>query len=263
VPLVMGPDHAKLSKRHGATSVAEFRANGYLPEALANYLALLGWSPGDGEELLPLDELARRFRVEDVGRSAGVFDPEKLAWANRHYLKQATPSRLALLVTPYLQEAGWLSEAGPDARAFLEATVPALAGEVDRIADMLGRIRFLFDYAPQRALDDPALRAEATAAHSVLEALASELDESPPLIDRETFRAAAARVTARTGAKGRALFHPIRLALTGESSGLELDSAVPAIDRGAALPADSGLAPITSAQQRARAFVEALAGGGC
>src|SRR5712691_6473228 len=81
--LVMGPDHSPLSKRHGATSVVEFRARGYLPEALANYLALIGWAPGEGEELLPLEELARRFRLEDVGRSAGVFDVEKLAWVNR------------------------------------------------------------------------------------------------------------------------------------------------------------------------------------
>ena len=109
VPLVMGPDHSPLSKRHGATSVAEFRARGYLPEALANYLALIGWSPGDGEELLPLEELARRFRLEDVGRSAGVFDVEKLAWVNRHYLKIAAPARLAALAVPYLQAAGWFS----------------------------------------------------------------------------------------------------------------------------------------------------------
>ena len=87
--LVLGPDHAPLSKRHGATSVAEFRAKGYLPEALANYLALIGWSPGDGEELLPLATLASRFDLAAVGHSAGVFDEAKLAWVNRHYLKSA------------------------------------------------------------------------------------------------------------------------------------------------------------------------------
>ena len=99
--LVLGPDHTPLSKRHGATSVAEFRARGYLPEALVNYLALIGWSPRrwrqrrDDAELLPVDELARRFALEDVGHSAGVFDREKLAWMNRHYMKAAAPARLA------------------------------------------------------------------------------------------------------------------------------------------------------------------------
>ena len=96
--LVMAPDHSPLSKRHGATSVAEFRAKGYLPEALVNYLALIGWSPGNDEELLPMTELARRFALEAVGHSAGVFDEEKLAWVNRHYLKAADPARIALRI---------------------------------------------------------------------------------------------------------------------------------------------------------------------
>ena len=100
--LVMGPDHTPLSKRHGATSVSEFRARGYLPEALTNCLALIGWSPrtdsgsaGTSEELLPIDELARRFALDHVGHSAGIFDLEKLAWMNRHYMKAAAPGRLA------------------------------------------------------------------------------------------------------------------------------------------------------------------------
>ena len=94
-------------------SVAEFRARGYLPEALTNYLALIGWSPGADEEVLPIDELAARFRLEDVGHSAGVFDVEKLAWVNRHYLKAAAPDRLARLALPYLRQAGWVSEPLP------------------------------------------------------------------------------------------------------------------------------------------------------
>ena len=96
--LVLGPDHTPLSKRHGATSVAEFRERGYLPEALVNYLALHRLVAGGGArraELLPIDELARRFALEDVGHSAGVFDIEKLAWMNRHYMKAAAPARLA------------------------------------------------------------------------------------------------------------------------------------------------------------------------
>src|SRR5215813_10125613 len=111
VSMVLGPDHSKLSKRHGATSVSEFRERGYLPEALANYLALLGWSPGDGEELIPLDEMAKRFRIDDVGKSAGVFDPEKLAWVNRHYLKAASDDRLARLAVPFLGTQGWVTKA--------------------------------------------------------------------------------------------------------------------------------------------------------
>ncbi|HWV94344.1 MAG TPA: glutamate--tRNA ligase, partial [Vicinamibacterales bacterium] len=120
VSLVMGPDHSPLSKRHGATSVAEFRARGYLPEALTNYLALIGWSPGEGEEIVPIEQLAQRFRLQDVGHSAGVFDIDKLAWVNRHYLKAAAPERLARLSLPYLTQYGWVAEPSASDIAFLE-----------------------------------------------------------------------------------------------------------------------------------------------
>src|SRR5688500_9328907 len=147
VSLVMGPDHSPLSKRHGATSVAEFRARGYLPEALANYLALIGWSPGEGQELLPLEELAERFRLEDVGHSAGVFDVEKLAWVNRQYLKAAAPERLARLSVPYLQQAGWLGQPTAGDLAFLAPVVSAAAASVDRLEQVPSRLHFLFEYS--------------------------------------------------------------------------------------------------------------------
>ena len=132
--LVMGPDHSPLSKRHGATSVAEFRSKGYLPEALVNYLALIGWSPsgrGNDDELLPIDELARRFSLEDVGHSAGVFDEEKLAWVNRHYLKLADPLRLAELSLPYFNDAGVAMT--PD------RTRPRVPGRGDGDGERVGR----------------------------------------------------------------------------------------------------------------------------
>ena len=254
VSLVLGPDHAVLSKRHGATSVAEFRARGVLPEALANYLALLGWSPGDDQELLPIDELARRFRLEDVGRSAGVFDLEKLAWANRHYLKAAAPERLTRLAVPFLQREGWIAEPGAPVTAFLAGVIPVAAASVDRLEQVPARLRFLFDYSAARAIEDAGVRAEAQAARGVISALAAELAGSPPMIDRETFRAVVARVRERTGQKGKLLLHPIRLALTGEPEGLELDVGVPAIERGAALGDAAGLRRIPGAAERAAAF---------
>ena len=122
--LVLGPDHTPLSKRHGATSVAEFRNRGYLPESLVNYLALLGWSPGGGDEVLPAPELARRFALEDVGHSAAVFDVEKLAWVNRHYLRGAEPARLADLAMPHFVAAGFVRNDTAEARAYLASVVP-------------------------------------------------------------------------------------------------------------------------------------------
>jgi nondiscriminating glutamyl-tRNA synthetase len=290
--LVMGPDHGPLSKRHGATSVAEFRSKGYLPEALVNYLALVGWSPrgranvrgeaaagrgragrldappqaGDvslpslqDDELLPPQELARRFALEDVGHSAGVFDEEKLAWVNRHYLKIADPGRLAQLSVAYFNEAGM--RMSPDARglAFLASAMTMVSTSVDRLNQVPGRLALLFDYDAGRALRDSAVFAEMAAAEAqaVIRALAAELAAAPRL-DRETFRAVANQVRARTGQKGKALFHPIRIALTGRPDGPELDLAVPAIDRGAELPPDAGIPPIIGNRERAVAFVAAL-----
>jgi len=258
VPLVLGPDHSPLSKRHGATSVHEFRERGYLPEALANYLALIGWSPGNDEELLPLEEMARRFRIEDVGHSAGVFDMEKLAWVNRHYLKVASPDRLVRLSLPYLRRAGWVAEPADADIEFLKQVVPIAAAVVDRLEQVLPRLAFLFDFSPERSLEHPAIRAEAQEARAVIDALADVLTDQAPMLDREAFRAMAARVRERTGQKGKTLFHPIRLALTGEPEGLELDVAVPAIERGGILTG-GGLRPISSAVIRASSFRDALA----
>jgi glutamyl-tRNA synthetase/nondiscriminating glutamyl-tRNA synthetase len=258
VSLVLGPDHGVLSKRHGATSVAEFRARGYLPEALVNYLALLGWSPGDDQELLPIDELTRRFRLGDVGRSASVFDTQKLAWVNRHYLKLTSPERVVRLAIPYLQQAGWIFEPDRAVTDFLQFVVPGVAASVDRLDQLPDRLRFLFDYSASRALESASVRAEATAAASVIGVLAEELADGPPMTDREAFRTTVSRVRQRTGQKGRSLLHPIRLALTGETEGLELDLAVPAMERGARLESE-GMRPIISASERASTFRRELA----
>ncbi len=269
--LVLGPDHSPLSKRHGATSVAEFRSKGYLPEALVNYLALLGWSPreaapvpdaagGDDGVLMPLAEMARRFALDKVGLSAGVFDEDKLAWVNRHYLKAADPARLAELVVPFFERAG--VGLGADRRAldFLATVLPMASGSVDRLDQVPGRLRFLFDYSPETVLDDPAVAAELEdpAVQRVVATLADVLAGAPRL-DRERFRAAAAEVRAQTGQKGKALFHPIRLALTGRPEGPELDLAVPAIDLGAELPPGTGVPPILGCRERAATFARALA----
>jgi glutamyl-tRNA synthetase len=253
--LVMGPDHSPLSKRHGATSVAEFRAKGYLPEALANYLALIGWSPGDGDELAPLGELARRFDLGSVAHSAGVFDEDKLAWANRHYLKQASPRRLVELALPFLSARGFVqAEAGVETRAWLESVVPAMAASVDRLGQIADRLHTVFEFDVDAATARDAIRRELTdpVARDVIAALAVDLAGAPRLIDRERFRAAVARVRAASGQKGRALLHPIRVAITGEAEGPELDLIVPAIDRAVELPPQHR-APVIGARERAAA----------
>jgi len=263
--LVMGPDHSPLSKRHGATSVAEFRAKGYLPEALVNYLALIGWSPGKDAhghdvEVLPVDELARRFSLTAVGHSAGVFDEEKLAWVNRHYLKAADPARIAQLSMPYFERAGIHIAPDSAGSAFLASTMAMVTASVDRLEQVPARLAFLFDYNAATSLSASSVVDEMRqdGARAVVDALAAELAAAPRL-DRETFRAIANQVKTRTAQKGRALFHPIRVALTGRAEGPELDLAVPAIDRGAELPAGTTEPTVLGNRERAAAFSRALA----
>ena len=256
--LVMGPDHAPLSKRHGATSVKEFRDKGYLPEALVNYLALIGWSPGQNEELLPADELARRFRLENVAHSAGVFDEDKLAWANRHYLKLCAPDRLSSLAERYLRERGQIvGELAAQSRAWLEWALPNMAASIDRLPQLADRLHTVFTFSAKATLanSDLAKELREPGATAVARALADELANMARLVDKETFRAAANRVKDKTGQKGKALFHPIRLILTGASEGPELDLIVPAIERAVGLP---GLANVTSCQERAAAIANLL-----
>ena len=259
--LVMGPDHTPLSKRHGATSVAEFRAKGYLPEALVNYLALIGWSPGEGEEVLPLDELAKRFELSTVAHSAGVFDEDKLAWVNRHYLKSAEPSRIVELALPFLREASLVVvEPTTDGREWLLGIVPALSASLDRLSQLPERMQTIFNYDARVTLGSEDVRREFAddGTRQVVAALVEDLRSAGKLTDRDAFRAAAGRVKDKTGKKGKALFHPIRVALTGAAEGPELDLLVPAIDRATTLPANSGIPSVIGCRERAAQFHASL-----
>jgi len=113
VPMILGADKTRLSKRHGATSVMAYRDMGFLPEAMVNYLVRLGWSHGD-DEIFSRDELIEKFSIESVGRSAGVFNPDKLLWLNAHYIKAGDPVRLAQLLIPFLEQRGVSLSSGPE-----------------------------------------------------------------------------------------------------------------------------------------------------
>ncbi|NGP53739.1 glutamate--tRNA ligase [Thioalkalivibrio sp. XN8] len=120
VPMILGPDGAKLSKRHGAVSVLQYRQEGYLPEALLNYLVRLGWSHGD-QEIFSVDEMIELFDIGDVNKSASSFNPEKLLWLNQHYIKEAPPARLAAELQWQLERLGVECSRGPALEAVAEA----------------------------------------------------------------------------------------------------------------------------------------------
>jgi glutamyl/glutaminyl-tRNA synthetase len=114
IPLILAPDRSKLSKRYGATSVTEYRELGYLPEAFVNFMALLGWAPGEDRELMTREEMIRDFSLAGIGKSGAVFDLEKLNWMNGVYLRQLSPERYVELAKPFLEKAGLLADGPSD-----------------------------------------------------------------------------------------------------------------------------------------------------
>ena len=139
VPMILGTDKAPLSKRHGATSVIAYRDMGYLPGAIVNYLVRLGWSSGD-EEIFSKDDLIEKFSIEHVGKSAGVFNTDKLLWLNAHYIKNGDPARIAGLIVPFLNERGVDIGSGPD----LVAVVKTLQERSRTLLEMADGALFYF-----------------------------------------------------------------------------------------------------------------------
>ncbi len=140
VPMILGSDKKRLSKRHGATSVMVYREMGYLPEAMVNYLVRLGWSCGD-EEIFSMSDLIEKFSIDNVGRSAGVFNPDKLLWLNEHYIKTGDPERLGGLVAELLTGQGVVINDGPD----MTAVVKTLQDRAKTLVEMAEGARFYFE----------------------------------------------------------------------------------------------------------------------
>ncbi len=209
LPLILGPDKARLSKRHGATSVFQYRDQGYLPDALVNFLARLGWSYGD-QEIFTRAELIERFSLESVGKAAAVFNPEKLLWLNFQYLK-ATPAReLADLVCPFLRQAGLPV---PSDRAWLARAVETLRERAKTLTELAELLRFYVcedvDVAPKAAAQHlkPAIAPALTDLASRLETL--------PAWDPATIEAAFHDTMETHHLALGKLAQPVRVAVTG------------------------------------------------
>jgi glutamyl-tRNA synthetase/nondiscriminating glutamyl-tRNA synthetase len=248
---ILGSDRTRLSKRHGATSLESFRKMGILPEALRNYLALLGWSPADGKtEILSPQELVEQFSLEHITKSPAVFDQEKLEWLNRHYMKACVPRRLAELAVPFLLSAGYLdAHPGPDVLAWLERVLDAVLKNISSLEQLPGAAHIIFEYDARKAAQELELLANARA---VLKAFVPKVLVQSEL-SYERFRALTKQVQNETEQKGRDLFHPIRVALTGAVSGPELEKLIPIFEAGAKLPLARH---VKSVAERLREFAE-------
>jgi glutamyl-tRNA synthetase/nondiscriminating glutamyl-tRNA synthetase len=240
---ILGADRERLSKRHGATSIASFREIGILPEALVNYLALLGWGPEGGlRETFTLEELVQEFKLERVTASPAVFDFDKLNWLNRHYMKlrlETEPESMVTLVRPYFAAAGLLpEEADAETQAWLAKVLALFVPAIDRLDQLPGKTRFVFgmDIAAAKADPENAALLATESSRKVLAALAARAGASDEPVTAEQFKTWMNEIKTETGVKGRELFHPVRIALTGSHSGPEFDKLVPLIEEGSTLP---------------------------
>jgi glutamyl-tRNA synthetase len=233
--MVMGEDNTRLSKRHGATAVDQFARDGILPSALFNYLCLLGWAPPDGREVLEREALIRFFDLDRVSRSAAIFDYDKLQWLNRQHMRRLPVRAQAEHALPFLQAAGFLpakmSESHWD---WLLQAVDSLGERADTWADLTDGFAQLFTFSLEKIGPEERAELRSDCGEKVIRAFAAKLEQAPTL-DFAAFAAMAKAIQAETGCKGRDLYHPLRLALTGRGSGLDLDKLIPLVESGARL----------------------------
>jgi glutamyl-tRNA synthetase len=228
LPMILGADGERLSKRHGAASVSEFRKMGYLPEALDNYLALLGWSPGDKKELLSADELVGQFALEDVNKSASIFDYAKLNWVSANYIRNEDLGRLTSLALPYLKDAGLIAgELNEEDIERVRSVVKIVRPYLNCISDVAGHARALLcDTADITPEDMQELQGKG----ELLRLFIAEMAKVEDVISVD-WKAFFAELSKKSGLKGKALFKPIRLAVTGAAHGPEMLDVIPVLGK--------------------------------
>jgi glutamyl-tRNA synthetase len=208
--MVLGDDRARLSKRHGAMSVTAYRDMGYLPDAFINYLARLGWSHGD-QEFFTRRELIEKFSLEHIGRSAGIFDPEKLLALNADHIQAKTPAELVQPLQPFVEELGYRIEPGH----FAESIIQTLQPRAKTLRDMAQQALFYL----QDSIEYEEKAAAKFLKPNVLEplqCLAAELEELEVFTESALEQAFAA-VMEKTGLKLGKIAQPVRVALTGRT----------------------------------------------
>ena len=217
VPLIVGPDKKRLSKRHGATSVMEYQRLGYLPQAMVNFLSLLGWSPGNDDELLTREELITRFTLEGISGGNAVFNPEKLDWFNQQYISRLSSVEVSNYVGPLLGDAGlWHDEYGGSNRDWFLRLIELLKPRIKRLDQFVEEARAFLE---ARITIDPAAAARHLSRPELLApmtVLAGMLQTLQPFEQQQI--ESVVRALAQThGVKAAALIQAIRVAVTGRS----------------------------------------------
>jgi len=218
VPLILGPDKRRLSKRHGATSVMEYERQGYLPEAMVNFLALLGWSPGTDQELFTRDELIATFSLEGISGGNAVFNPEKLDWFNQQHIARLPGEEILARIAPLMRDAGLWSDAYEDsARAWVLKVIELIRPRAHRLGDFVDIGRPLFSDAVE--FDDEAVRKHLSSPDLVphLSGLREELSRLEPF-NEVSLEMTLRNFAAARGLKAGTLIHAVRVAVTGRAA---------------------------------------------
>ena len=228
VSLILGSDRTKMSKRHGSTWVEQYRDAGYFPEAIVNFLALLGWSPGDEREMFSLEELVSEFSLDRVSKNPAVFDVDKLNWMNGQYIKNSPTRRITELAIPHLIQKGyWSPEMDIE---WLDKVVKAVQDELSYVGEIINKVGIFFedDIQPK----DPEAQEIMNMEHvpQLLSVFAKKIEETEK-VDEEFARGVIKEIQKETGIKGKNLFMPIRIALTGQMHGPELYEIIPILDK--------------------------------
>lgn len=230
--MVMGEDNAKLSKRHGSVSVSEFKQNGYLPQALFNYLALLGWSPKGDNEIFTKDELIKAFSLKRVSKSAAIFDYKKLKWFNREHIRLLSSKELYDFLSPFLKLEGIKLEESEEVVEWIGKTAKVLLN----YHQVLNKIANAFKQFSNLEIDKEHLKfTNSEDAKKVIKTFYEKIKCLDSPVSFDEVGKITKEIQNELNVKGKALYHPIRVALTGEDSGIELHDLIPIIEIGSTL----------------------------
>jgi nondiscriminating glutamyl-tRNA synthetase len=231
VSLILGKDRTKMSKRHGATSIEAYKSQGYLPEALVNFLVLLGWSPEGEEEIFSLEELIQRFSLDRVAKNPAVFDTDKLNWINGQYIRKTSVERITDMAVPFLREAGYLQEEiTPDNYEWLKLIVLSVQEHFDYVAQITDHVGIYFNDQVQVENHEAAEVLKDEEVPRVMAAFKESINEMEEITPENT-KALLKSLTKELKLGGKKVYMPLRVALTGQTHGPELYYIIPILGR--------------------------------
>ena len=222
LPTVLNNDRKKLSKRQGDVSVDDFKNKGYLPEGLINYLALVGWSPENNEEILSMEEMIQKFSFERVSKTGGIFDKDKLDWVNGHYIRSSSIEEITDLAIPFLIDANYIDEKfASENKEWLMVLVDTVKESLSSLIEIVEKVKFIFDEEVEAVEEGAIELLKGEQVPQLMESIKEELNNIES-IDMEYAKTFMKTIQKATGIKGKNLFMPTRVAITGSEHGPEM-----------------------------------------